>query len=303
MDFQRSFSFTSGAGPTFTVSTIPLPVHSPSGLWIRHPQDSRDDNQVDIHFHEKPGERTLDGLESQLSVTSIADQFRGGAYLASMEFGHFAEKQMLIEVLNSTLERDFGKHVIPESLASTSIRVMELRFFGYWTDIGTIRSFYEANLDLTSTLPKFNFYSFPLSYLYKGRLLPGSKVNDCKLHQCVISDGCFLDGADIRRHSIIGLRSRISAERPFPIPTLWAPTITKPWKRSWWNVRNGQPNIGIGINVEIKEHAIIDKNARIGNDVKIINAQGMEYFDSPNYYVRDHITVIPSAVLPSGTVI
>ena len=296
MDFQKLIQFHSRSRADITVSTIPVPRDQASMLGILK---TRDDNQI-VHFHEKPGEQELSGLESQLSVGSMTEQFpEGKAFLASMGIYVFS-KQMLIEVLNASIEHDFGKHIIPESIHK--YRVMSYPFFGYWTDIGTIRSFYEANLDLTSTLPKFNFYSSRYPIYTRARLLPGSKVNDCNLHQCVISDGCFLDGADIR-HSIIGLRSRIGAGTTITNSYIMGADYYETVEEIEGNVRAGQPNIGIGSNTEISD-AIIDKNARIGDNVKIVNSKGLDYFDSANYYVRDGITVIPKgAVLSNGTVI
>ena len=296
MDFQMLLQFHSRSRADITVSTIPVPRDQVSRFGILK---TKDDNQI-VHFQEKPGENELDGLESQLSAGSMAEQFpEGKAFLASMGIYLFS-KQLLIEILNATIEHDFGKDIIPESIHK--YRVMSYPFFGYWTDIGTVRSFYEANLDLTSTLPKFNFYSSRNPIYTRARLLPGSKVNECNLHQSVISEGCFLNGADIR-HSIIGLRSRIGSGTTITHSYIMGADDYETVDEIEGNVRNGQPNIGIGSN-SIISNAIVDTNARIGNNVKIINAEGLEYFDSANYYVRDRIVVIPKgAVLASGTVI
>jgi len=296
MDFLKLIQFHSRSRADITVSTIPVPRDQASAFGILK---TRDDNQI-VHFHEKPGEHEMDGLDSQLSAGSMAEQFpEGKAFLASMGIYVFS-KQLLIEILNSTAEHDFGKNIIPDSLQK--YRVMSYPFFGYWTDIGTIRSFYEANLDLTSTLPKFNFYSTRYPVYTRARLLPGSKVNECSLHQCVISDGCFLNGADIR-HSIIGLRSRIGHGTTISNSYIMGADFYETVEETEENFPSGRPNIGIGSNSTIS-NAIIDKNARIGNDVKIFNSQGLEHFDGGNYYVRDRIVVIPKdAVIPGGTVI
>ena len=132
-------------------------------------------------FREKPPQDQLEGLDSELKGDFESQQFPDGkAYLASMGIYIFS-KDLLVKILNETDQHDFGKHIIPESIGK--YRVMSYPFFGYWTDIGTIRSFYEANLDLTATLPKFNFYNSKSPIYTRARLLPGSKMNNCNLHQ------------------------------------------------------------------------------------------------------------------------
>ena len=225
MDFQKLLQFHSRSRADITVSTIPVPRDQASMFGILK---TRDDNQI-VHFHEKPGEQELSGLESQLSAGSLTEQFpEGKAFLASMGIYVFS-KQMLIEILNASVEHDFGKHIIPESIHK--YRVMSYPFFGYWTDIGTIRSFYEANLDLTSTLPKFNFYSSRYPIYTRARLLPGSKVNDCNLHQCVISDGCFLM-EPISGTLLSASAVELGQGQRSPILTSWGRIIMKRWRKS-----------------------------------------------------------------------
>jgi len=252
-------------------------------------------------FREKPPLEELDGLESELKGDFDSEQFpEGKAFLASMGIYVFS-KELLIEILTRrTEDHDFGKNVIPKSIGL--YRVMSYPFFSYWTDIGTIHSFYEANLDLTATLPKFNFYNSNSPIYTRARLLPGSKMNNCNLHQCVITDGCFLNGADIK-HSIIGIRSRIGHGTTITNSYIMGADYYETLEEITENSQNNIPNIGIGNHATIV-NAIIDKNARIGDNVMITNSRGLQNHDGENYYVRDKIVVIPkNAVIHNGTII
>jgi glucose-1-phosphate adenylyltransferase len=209
-------------------------------------------------------------------------------------------KDLLIRILKESGEHDFGKNIIPDSISK--YRVMSYPFFGYWTDIGTIRSFYEANLDLTENLPRFNFYNAHSPIYTRARLLPGSKIHNCNLRQCVISDGAFLSGSDVG-HSIIGIRSRIGYGTTITNSYIMGADFYETIEEIEENARNNIPNIGIGNHTRIT-NAIIDKNARIGENVAIENSQDLTDFDGENFYVRDKIVVIPKgAIIRDGTTI
>ena len=209
-------------------------------------------------------------------------------------------KELLIKILSTTRANDFGQNIIPDAI--DTYQVMSYPFFDYWADIGTIRSFYEANLDLTATLPKFNFYHESGPIYTRARFLPGSKMHDCHLHQSVISEGSFLDGSDIR-NSVIGIRSRIGYETTITHSYIMGADLYETLEQIEENARHNIPNIGIGDHATIT-NAIIDKNARIGNHVVIGNSQDWTDFDGENFCVRDKIVVIPNdAIIPDGTVI
>ena len=296
MDYRRLLQFHAGSRADITVPTIPVSAdHAPAFGILK----TNEDNQI-LEFREKPPRNELEGLESELTGEYDTEQFPSGkAYLASMGIYVFS-KEFLTKVLNESDEHDFGKHIIPSSIGQ--YRVMSSPFFGYWTDIGTIRSFYEANLDLTATLPQFNFYNSRSPIYTRTRLLPGSKMNNCNLHQCVISDGCFLNGADIK-HSVIGLRSRIGDGTTITNSYIMGADYYETIEEIKENAQQGVPNIGIGNHATIV-NSIIDKNARIGDNVMIINSRGHEHYDGENFFVRDKIVVIPkNAVVQNGTII
>ncbi|MEW5977018.1 MAG: glucose-1-phosphate adenylyltransferase [Acidobacteriota bacterium] len=296
MDYRNILDFHEKHQADITVSTIPVAREDTSAFGI---MTVNEHNQI-VLFREKPPLDQLEGLDSPLSGEYDTQRFpEGKAYLASMGIYVF-EKRFLIDLLRSNGEHDFGKHIIPSAIQK--YRVLSYPFFGYWTDIGTIRSFYEANLDLTSTLPNFNFYEASSPVYTRARLLPGSKMHNCNLHQSVISDGCILNGADIK-HSIIGVRSRIGFGTTITNSYIMGADYYETLEEIKDNGRLGIPNIGIGNHVTIV-NAIIDKNARIGDNVMIINSRNQTHFDGDNYYVRDRILVIPKgAIIPNGSIL
>jgi glucose-1-phosphate adenylyltransferase len=296
MDYRKILKFHVESEAEITVSTVPVLAEQASGLGIM----KVDENSQIVLFHEKPKAEELEDLVSRLSGDFDPERFPGGkAYLASMGIYVFSKK-LLTAILGSTSEHDFGKHIIPGSIAK--YRVMSYPFFDYWTDIGTIRSFYEANLDLTSTLPKFNFYNASSPIYTRARLLPGSKMHNCNLHQCVISDGSILSGSDIK-HSIIGIRSRVGHGTTITNSYIMGADFYETLDEIKENARSGIPNIGIGNHATIV-NSIIDKNARIGNNAIIINSRNLLDHDDENHYVRDKIVVIPKgAIIADGTII
>jgi glucose-1-phosphate adenylyltransferase len=253
-----------------------------------------------VLFQEKPAPDKLGPLESKLTGRLGADQFpAGGAYLASMGIYVFG-KELLIDLLGATSQHDFGKHIIPDAI--DKCQVMSYPFFDYWADLGMIRSFYEAHMDLTASLPKFNFYQESRPIYTRARFLPGSNMQDCHLHQSVISEGSFLYGSDIR-HSVVGIRSRIGYGTTVTRSYVMGADFYETREQLQENAREDIPNIGIGEHTTIAG-AIIDKNARIGNHVSIGNSGKHNDFDGENFYVRDHIVVIPGgAIIRDGTVI
>jgi glucose-1-phosphate adenylyltransferase len=296
MDFRGLLKFHMDTRADVTVSTIPVSIEQAPAFGIMKVDE---DNRI-TYFHEKPGPEALSGLESQLSGNYDPQQFPDGrAFLASMGIYLFG-KEFLIKTLDEISEHDFGKHVIPELISRCY--VMSYPFYGYWTDIGTIRSFYEANLDLTMPLPKFNFYNAQSPIYTRARLLPGSKMHNCSLNHCVISEGCFMNGAEIT-HSVIGIRSRIGHGTSIVSSYIMGADYYETVEGIRENTRKEIPNIGIGDNSTIV-NAIIDKNARIGRNVTIRNVQDWTDYEGDNFYVRDKIVVIPKfAVIPDGTVI
>jgi glucose-1-phosphate adenylyltransferase len=219
-------------------------------------------------------------------------------FLASMGIYVFT-RDVVRKLLDNTLA-DFGKHIIPSAIETQ--RVFSYVFQGYWEDIGTIRNFFDANLDVTSELPRFNFFDMAAPIFTRPRFLPGSKINGAQIEHAVISDGCILNHARIT-NSIVGVRSIVGAGSDLNRVVLLGCDYYESLESIRVNESAGRPRIGVGNNTRI-ENAIIDKNARIGNDVVISPSGKPENADHPLYYIRDGIVIIPkSGVVPHGTVI
>ena len=296
MDYRKILDFHMESKADITVSTIPVSAAQASRFGIMKVNEM---GQIFL-FHEKPPMEKLAHLESRLTGPFDAGRFpEGRAYLASMGIYVF-RKQLLIKILGGTCKHDFGANIIPDAISQ--YRAMSYSFTGYWADIGTIRSFYEANLDLTETLPQFNFYQESHPIYTQARFLPGSKMYDCHLHQSVISEGSILDGSDIR-NSVIGIRSRIGYETTIDHSYVMGADSYETLEQIRENTHHHIPNIGIGDHSTIT-HAIIDTNVRIGNNVVIGNAEGRADSEGENFCVRDNIVVIPqNAIIPDGTII
>jgi glucose-1-phosphate adenylyltransferase len=243
-------------------------------------------------FIEKPVDKS-ELREMKMSrelLRAIASKEEDELFQASMGIYVF-NRNVLIECLTSDLF-DFGKHIIPSSIKDR--HVSAFIFKGYWEDIGTIRAFYEANLDLTDVVPEYSFFE-PDSPIYTHpRFLPGSKINGATLRQAIISDGCIISDAHLER-CVVGIRSVIQSGATIRNSILMGADYFELGETD-----SSQPPIGIGRNCMI-DRAIIDKNARIADGAVITPEGKPPNFDADNYFIRDGIVVIPkNAVIPAG---
>jgi len=220
-------------------------------------------------------------------------------YLASMGIYIF-DADTMDEMLNNDYN-DFGKEIIP--MAIKSKKVSSYIFNGYWEDIGTIRSFYEATLDLTNPIPQFNFYDEDKPIYTHMRNLPPSKINHAEMVSTLASEGCVITNSRIQ-HSVIGVRSVINEGCDLEGVIMMGADFYETEAAKKDNKAKGVPNLGIGKNCKINK-AIIDKNAHIGENC-CINVSGRKYEDGDHglFYSADGIIVIrKGAVIPNGTVI
>jgi glucose-1-phosphate adenylyltransferase len=197
---------------------------------------------------------------------------------------------------------DFGGEIIPDAIKNYNVQAY--LFKDYWEDIGTIRSFFEANLDLASPLPKFNFFNTEAPIYTRSRYLPPTKVHLCDIDNSMISEGCILNGVFARR-AIIGLRSRIDFGVRIENSIIMGADFFESFDEIKSNVVKSVPHIGIGENSTIRG-AIIDKNARIGKNVQLVNQYGAETADGADdsYFIREGIIIIPkNATIPDNSVI
>jgi glucose-1-phosphate adenylyltransferase len=288
MDLRRVIQFHISNNAEITVAAVPVSAESASGLGImKVQQDGRA-----IAFKEKPKTEDLGDMHS-------ASRPDGRDYLASMGIYVF-QKRFLVDLLTKSTAADFGKDLIPQAIHNH--RVTAFVFDGYWEDIGTIRSFYEANLALTEISPKFSFYDVRMPVYTHPRNLPGSKLNNCNIHQSIVTEGCIVNGSDVK-HSIVGVRSRIGGGTTIKYSIIMGADYYETVEQIEENAAKKIPNIGIGNHCTII-NAIIDKNVRIGDNVSIINAHNLQEKEEENYSIRDGIIVVPKgAWIRSGTVI
>ena len=208
-------------------------------------------------------------------------------------------RKTLLDVLDKTDYEDFGKEVFPASIRSRHVQVH--LFDGYWEDIGTIKSFYEANLELASRTPRFDLSSFEAPIYSRARFLPPSRLDGATIRGSLIADGCEIEEGAVIENSIIGLRCLIGRDVTIRNTILMGNDFYEPPDEIAAGKSNGRPPLGVGDGSRI-EGAIVDKNCRIGRDVTIVNRQGIDSSDdSPPAMIRDGIVVMPKdAVVPNG---
>jgi glucose-1-phosphate adenylyltransferase len=296
MDFRQILQHHVDKQADLTVATLPVRREAAPGLGIM--QIAPDDRIV--RFVEKPKDPAVqDSLRLDHNLYGrLGMQGEEDFFLASMGIYVF-NRQVLVEVLGGS-ESDFGKHIIPQAIDRR--RVCSYVFQGYWEDIGTIRSFFEANIDVAAELPRFNFFDMTAPVFSRPRWLPGSKINGAAIDHAMVCDGCIINRAQIS-YSIIGIRSIVGAGARIMRTVMMGCDYYETLQSIADNEVKGIPRIGIGRNARI-ENAIIDKNARIGNNVVITPEGKAENLDHKLYYIRDGIVIIPkNGVVPDNTVI
>jgi glucose-1-phosphate adenylyltransferase len=288
MDYGEFVGFHRERRADVTIAAQPVAMADASRFGILKTDE---DGRI-ISFHEKPEEDEIEGLECLPGSDRPC--------LASMGIYIF-RADVLREMLEKSDAEDFGKQIIPQAIQSR--RVYGYLFDGYWEDIGTIRSFYEANLAMTLPNPPFDFYSPQRPIYSRPRFLPPSRADDCHLDNVALAEGCIIDKADIRE-SVIGLRGVVRADAHLTRTVMMGADFYETTERKAENRRLGIPDVGIGRGSRI-EGAIIDKNACIGENVVIrYHEDEAEFIETENYTIRDGIVVIPkNAAIPDGTVI
>lgn len=296
MDFRKILEQHLASEADLTVATVPVTRDAVPALGIM---------QIDaggriVRFVEKPTEpQWLDSLRldralcGRIGLGEDRDHF-----LASMGIYLF-NRDVLFHLLDNDLA-DFGKHVIP--LAIQSHRVFSFIFQGYWEDIGTIRAFFEANLGLTAELPRFNFFDMSAPIYTRPRFLPASKINGASIDHAIISEGCILSHCHIAQ-SVVGVRSLVDIGSHITRTVILGADDYESQDSLARNAAEGRPRLGIGKHTRI-DHAIIDKNARIGDHCVITPHGKPDTADHPLYFIRDGIVIIPrDAIIPDGTLI
>ena len=286
MDYRAFVDYHVETGADITMAVQPVAADMAPALGILK---CSDDGQIKS-FTEKPEPTALAGLESMPGPDK--------PYLASMGIYVF-RTDLLFEVLKSEGD-DFGKNIIPSAL--TDFRVMGYVYDGYWADIGTIRAFYEVNLEMTLPDRPFDFYIPGRPIYSRARFLPASEVQGAQLDHTLLADGCRVAEADIH-NAVIGLRSQIGPKAQIRSSILMGADYYETEADRIENKQLGRPDIGIGDGTVI-EGAIIDKNARIGRNVRIRHLPNRPDSETDNWVARDGLVVIPKdAAIADETVI
>jgi glucose-1-phosphate adenylyltransferase len=289
MDFRVLLHQHIQSGADITLATKPVHRDRVSEFGI---MQSGVDRRIS-RFVEKPKEEAVlrEMRMSDKLLRAINSKEDEELFQASMGIYVF-NRDVLVECLDNDLV-DFGKHVIPQSIKDRNVSAFI--FKGYWEDVGSIRAFYEANLDLTDLVPEYSFFDTSAPIYTHPRFLPGSKVNGATLRQAIISDGCVISDAHLER-SVIGVRSIIQSGATIRNSIIMGADYFEQDR----DEGSGRPSIGIGRNCVI-DRAIIDKNARIADGVVITPEGKPTNFDGDNHFIRDGIVVVPkNAVIPAG---
>ncbi len=294
MDFRRILEAHAATRADITVAATPVTAHGASEFGILQV----DASGTVVDFVEKPRDRSL---LTRLALNEAVLDARGVArercYLASMGIYVF-RPEVLVRVLEDPTQIDFGREVIPQAIPKE--RVQCHFFAGYWEDIGTIRNFYQANLDLASSHPPVDLFSERSPIYTRPRYLPGTRSHRVSLLESIVCDGCRIGSAKIEQ-SVVGIRSVIGRDVTLLQTVMMGADFYE------GEQLEDRPHevipLGVGSGCHI-ERAIIDKNARIGEGVVIRNQANVERLDGEGFFIRDGIVIVPkNAVIPPGTVI
>lgn len=296
MDYAKMLNQHIESGADVSVAGIPFPKEQVLGLGLMR---VRDDRTVE-EFVEKPTDaKVIDGLVINDSIRStLKNPTDGDLCLASMGIYIFNRETMESALANEMT--DFGKEVIP-SLLNTS-KLVCYTFEGYWEDIGTVRAFFDANLQLADPVPQFNFFSRGKPVYSRARYLPASKINRCSINHVIIGDGCIITDSYLKR-CVIGIRSVLREGTRLENVIMMGSDYFESGADRRKNIENGIPDVGVGMNCEIK-NAIIDKGARIGSNVKLSPEGKPEGYEKDGIFVRDEILIVSkNVVIPDNTII
>jgi len=288
MDYRQMLKTHVESKADATVGVIPVDASQTSALGIL----KMDASGRIVHFEEKPAADRLPALISDIPGV-------GRGYLASMGIYAFS-RDVLEQSLADPKLVDFGRHVIPDAVPRRRVQAHVHR--GYWEDVGTIQSYFQANLALCEPIPPFDFYDNGHPIYTNPRFLPASKVANCTIKNALISEGCIMQGAHIDR-AVIGIRSRIGAGTQIRSSLMIGADGYETLQEMEAMQTQGIPAIGIGAESVI-ENAIVDKNARIGRGVRIVNRDGIKEQDGNGYFIREGIVIVAkNGIIPDGTVI
>ena len=278
------------SGAAISIATLPVSAKEAPEFGIL----KTDSDNFISSFIEKPNAELLPQWTSEVSPESKTE---GKNYLASMGIYIF-NKDLLVELMTDKNTKDFGKEIIPQAIGKH--KILSYQYEGYWTDIGNIDSFFEANLGLTDDIPKFNLFDNASKIYTRARVLPPSKITGAStIDRSIVTEGCIINGSKIE-HSVIGIRSRIGFGSVITNSYLMGNDYYQSIEKIRTNAENNLISLGIGERCFIN-NTIVDKNCRIGNDVKLNSGQHLENCNTELYTIKDGIIVVKKgAVIPDG---
>jgi glucose-1-phosphate adenylyltransferase len=288
LDFVKMLQEHKDKGADITIATIPVTDKEASDFGILKIEDG-----MITSFTEKP----KTGREEWVSDTGDEMRRNGRVYLASMGIYIFNRKLLFDLLQNEKDATDFGKEIIPESIGK--YKVASYQYEGYWEDIGNIHAFFEANLALTKDLPAFNLFDNSNAIYTRARMLPPAKIGGTTLTKSLVAEGSIINASSIE-NSIIGIRSRVGSDTVLVNTYLMGNDYFETLEEINHDHENSLPLLGIGNRCHI-QNAIIDKDCRIGDDVKIIGGPHLPDGDHSLYSLKDGIVVVKKrSVLPNG---
>lgn len=294
MDFQQMIEDHIKNNAEISIATIPVGAAEATEFGIL----KKGGDNIIQSFIEKPKKEVL---KDWVSDTGDAMKAQGRDYLASMGIYIFNRNTLFNSLLEDFKDAtDFGKEIIPFSI--NKHKVVSFQYEGYWTDIGNIHSFFEANLALTKDVPEFNLFDNKKAVYTRARMLPPAKISGTTLEKTIIAEGCIINASRVE-NSVIGIRTRIGYGTTIVSCYIMGTDYYETLEEMNASVTNGLPKLGIGERCYIK-NTIIDKNCRIGNDVRINGGKHLTNSDHLLYTIKDGIVVVKKgAVLPDGFVI
>ena len=288
MDYRRMLETHRSHAADATVAVTPVTAEQAPAFGIL----KVDPQGRIVQFEEKPEPDRLPELVSEVAGA-------GPMFLASMGIYLFGRDALERSLADPALI-DFGKNVIPDAV--DKMRLQAYVHQGYWEDVGTIRSYYLANLALCQPVPPFDFYEAARPIYTHPRMLPATKVERCSVRSALVSEGCILLGAEIER-AVIGIRSRIGNDATIRDSLILGADYYETLEDIERSIARGLPPLGIGSD-SVVERAIVDKNARIGKGVRIVNEAGVLEKDGEGWFIREGIVIVPKdGVIPDNTVI
>ena len=289
MDFNDMIDKHKKSGAEISIATHPVTAKDATSFGLL----KTNNENIITSFIEKPGKELLSNWTSDVGDDMKA---QGRDYLASMGIYIF-NRDLLKKLMENPDTNDFGKEIIPQAIVNH--KTLSYQYEGYWEDIGNIDSFFEANIGLTDDVPKFNLYNEKGVYT-RARILPTSKISDSILNKAAIGDGCIIQAKKIER-SVIGIRSRIGKNSLISNTYM----MGNDYYETLEEVENNNKEILMGIGDRCYIHnCIVDKNCRIGDDVRINGGRHIKNIETDNYMVKDGIVVIKKdATIAKGTII